>query len=300
MDLKVKLESLSSQSTEVLNKWRQCQNDLDVLRSFKNRTSEYNMDIEGRKQHITKMESDIELIKIRIHDDETRLAEEINRRDVLMEKLSQRAKIRCELTGVQSEIGNSQSRDMDARIEEMKMNIKIKYDKIESLHQDIQNERRELIPMRDKFQRDAKENEVKLYEKGKEADLLYREYEKVEQLHTECQRMVKEEKMKQQYIDYAKENGIDYKTDDELIEKCNQYRQEYLLNGINDGQGWFVDEGCPFPFDEGCDGWYTGNHRCECGSYKGFTWNSEDFDPTDILQFDITSDRPYGSAEKMW
>lgn len=121
------------------------------------------------------------------------------------------------------------------------------------------------------------------------------------------------DEMYDDYVEYAKDYEIDIgKTDDDniglskdeiLIKRCNEHHQENLLNG------WHSDKvccHCEGLEDEGwnngvaCTGWTVGNHRCDCGNYKGWRWDDDDFDPLDLNEFNIHHTAPYGRAEAQW
>ena len=95
------------------------------------------------------------------------------------------------------------------------------------------------------------------------------------------------------YKEYASENCIQWNELDDLIYECNCHKQDSLLEGKH------VDEthyGCSY----GCSGWTVGNHRCDCGHYKGFTWNADNFNPYSIEDFNIHSNEPYGDVSRQW
>lgn len=104
------------------------------------------------------------------------------------------------------------------------------------------------------------------------------------------------------YIDYANKYGIMYDENDEdkLFIDCNEYHQDRLLNRANGGRGFFVNEGCPHRWSGRCRGWYTNDHRCTCGNYKGWSWNTDGWDAGDVYKFNIDSKQPYGNAETQW
>lgn len=101
------------------------------------------------------------------------------------------------------------------------------------------------------------------------------------------------------YREYAVEHEIAYDVDyiESLIIACNEHHQENLLSSH------FSEGSCPCPEDDNednCSGWYTFEKRCQCGGYKGFRWNDDDVDFSDITEFNIMHTEPAGFRERMW
>lgn len=149
------------------------------------------------------------------------------------------------------------------------------------------------------------ENEIRTPPKklnvDKKTSPLYVQMHQLTNKIEECNRMIKEEEMRHQYIEYGIQNSIinDQQTLDDLVESenifkiCNEHRQEQLLN---DWRVCDTYDGC----SANCGGWTVGNGRCDCGNYKGFKWNDDDANFSDILKFDITYSEPFGYVETMW
>lgn len=121
-------------------------------------------------------------------------------------------------------------------------------------------------------------------------------YEPIAEDIDEIKRMIKEARMKDQYVTFADQNGITWDDDSELFEECNKVWQE-RLKGEH-----FEEGGCPGRYygDGDCAGWWVREHRCECGNFKGWTWNEDGFDPSDLLLFSLDDTRPYGRQERLW
>lgn len=137
---------------------------------------------------------------------------------------------------------------------------------------------------------------------------LNEQYEDLEMKENELKRMIKEEVMRNDYIKYIYSNfyiicsqdDIDALVDgthefsDDMFKMCNEHHQSSLLSNYHDDNPPSVD-GC-----EDCTGWSVNSRRCDCGNFKGYRWNTDDDDISDILEFDITEEQPAGYVERMW
>lgn len=120
----------------------------------------------------------------------------------------------------------------------------------------------------------------------------------------ELEPLVLQDEWYDRYVDYARGNGIDWEEDeDQLFKLCNKIHQENLKRGYHsdkvshhceglENDGW--NDGKP------CTGWTIGEYRCDCGNFKGWSWNEDDFDPTDLSFFNIDSTEPFGYADAQW
>lgn len=90
----------------------------------------------------------------------------------------------------------------------------------------------------------------------------------------------------EEYKEYAKE----------LISACNKYHQDYLMYVQNDGFGHNEDTRYhkQIYWNRNCDGFNTGEGSGSCPCGKLWSWDDDDFDPTDTEDFNIHSVRPYG------
>jgi DNA repair exonuclease SbcCD ATPase subunit len=213
------------------------------------------------------------------------------------EKLSiiEKIKYRAQLRGIEPILTNEKIRSIEKHID------------------DLRNELRSLCDQRTNLVAKQKELDISRIDKRsleRELEVIINEikenrnkYETVERERSELKRIILEDKWLERYKEYAAKHFIFYDEDDDqdIFRQCNEFHQEHLLTDSNDGDGWFVKEGCPHRYtDDECEGWYYNNKRCECGNYKGWTWNHDDFDPTDLSQFNIEHEVPYGNAEPGW
>ena len=104
------------------------------------------------------------------------------------------------------------------------------------------------------------------------------------------------------YKEYSVKNNIYFKEDEistkNLIKKCNQYHQHYLLYINNNGRGTKIETKCykNYYSDGKCNGWYTNEKRCDCG--VKWCWNEEDTDYTNLHHINISYTEPTGNPEK--
>ena len=101
------------------------------------------------------------------------------------------------------------------------------------------------------------------------------------------------------YKEYSVKNNIYFKEDEistkNLIKKCNQYHQYYLLYINNGGRGTKIDTKCYKNYED-CNGWYTNEKRCGCG--VKWCWYEEDTDYTNLHHINISYTEPTGNPEK--
>lgn len=104
------------------------------------------------------------------------------------------------------------------------------------------------------------------------------------------------------YINYAKEKMPNYEefiltniSIKDLIKKCNEFHQKYLLTESNNGRGWHSNRTRDSCTD--CNGWYYNDKRCECGNFKNWCWNSDGVDFSKVKQFTIFNTAPFGYVD---
>lgn len=205
--------------------------------------------------------------------------------------LQERANIRAEALGtppvkVIDEYNNDQTRDLQNVILRLRRDIDTTESKIQEL-----KKRRDNIGDPDVLRRDTKE----------EASKLKAEYRKIMDTRKTLRKkirimkkLIQLEENREKYERYAKKNRIISardKDDDnylqDLIKSCNEYHQSRFLE--NEYVGYNAKPHC-------CGSFYIATmRRCDCGTR--WKWNQEGFDPSDLEQFTIDNDEPYGHLE---
>ena len=89
-------------------------------------------------------------------------------------------------------------------------------------------------------------------------------------------------------------NDGTFDNSDDIFKKCNEHHQQEILDC------YYVSD--PPEVDDcyNCNGWYVGESRCECGNYKGYRWNADYIDFSNVLEFNITHDTPAGETVCEW
>lgn len=91
----------------------------------------------------------------------------------------------------------------------------------------------------------------------------------------QLKQMIMENKLYNQYVNYAVINGLSWSDEIELFISCNNHHQKVLLENI-DISDYFDDD------DDDDD------------DKNNYSWSDKYFDPSDLSQFNITHNKPYG------
>jgi len=230
----------------------------------------------------------------RYNNDLLKIDEEINRLNTKKENNMEQLTIRLSILEKDEIVKDSRVKSIDEKIKELINNQHEIENKIQTTNNKIK-EYNEIMSndYKIKLQKEIEQLQSEYNEKSKS-------YQYSIKTKKEGERLIKECELKDKYINYAKDYVIEWEDDIDLFSKCNRHRQDELLYNSNGGLGWYVEEECPHRYEGECDGWYVNEKSCECGNYKGWTWNEDDFDQSDILMFNIECNEPYGHAETMW
>lgn len=253
-------------------------------------------DIDKQKEFVrTTIPHQVREARCNLIDIENEIRKFENRREMMVESLKKHARLRSRIMDIPIApdiiYEDDATKRIDAELSSLNIQLKSINDELTRLSQ-IEKDVNSSYKTVDTI----KNNIVMLDQRSDE----------LAELIDECNLMINEmlsEELKaryrEKYISYALAHNIKYENDNELFSECNQHHQRDLLENSNNGKGWYSNRECPWPSDEDgmCNGWYYNNRRCECGNYKGFSWNDDNLDEATLYEFNIESQYPYGEFE---